>query len=166
MAETALYRAAQPDAPGNSASDPQAPIIAPMQSVPHTHPQSPRAWAYIGRALKLRCPECGVSPMFTPLRRVTSLFDWFTPLDGCPRCGYAYQREDGYFLLSIWAINYGTVAGLGLIVSLTFELLRPLTLWQYIWFVFAPMPLLSALLARHAKSLFLAMDHYFDPHVK
>ena len=30
----------------------------------------------------------------------------------------------------------------------------------------APMPLLSFLFARHAKAMFLAMDHYFDPHVK
>jgi uncharacterized protein (DUF983 family) len=68
--------------------------------------------------------------------------------------------------LSIWAINYGVVAGLGLVISLLLELLHPLALWQYIVFVFAPMPLVSVLLARHAKSLFLAMDHYFDPHVK
>jgi uncharacterized protein (DUF983 family) len=97
---------------------------------------------------------------------VRSLFDWFEPLDGCPRCGFAYQREQGYFLLAIWAINYGVVAGLALIISLLFEWLHPLTLWQYIWYIFAPMPLLSMLLARHAKSLFLAMDHYFDPHLR
>ena len=49
----------------------------------------PKAWTFIGRALRLRCPECGVSPLFVPLRRVRSLDDWFRPLDGCPRCGYA-----------------------------------------------------------------------------
>jgi len=27
------------------------------------------------------------------------------------------------------------------------------------------MPVASFLFARHAKALFLAMDHYFDPHV-
>jgi hypothetical protein len=27
------------------------------------------------------------------------------------------------------------------------------------------MPVMSFLLARHAKALFLAMDHYFDPHL-
>ena len=36
-------------------------------------------------------------------------------------------------------------------------------MWQYIFFVFAPMPFLSVFFARHAKALFLAMDHYFDP---
>ena len=92
-----------------------------------------------------------------------SLYDWFIPLDGCPRCGFAYNREEGYFLLAIWGVNYGLIAGVGLTVALVLEWLHPLTLWEYMAFVFAPMPLLSFLFARHAKSLFLAMDHYFDP---
>lgn len=125
--------------------------------------EAPRAGVYIRRALQLRCPECGISPVFTPLRTVRSLFDWFTPLDGCPRCGYAYNREQGYFLLAIWGVNYGAIAGIGLIVSFMFEWLYPLSMWQYVFFVFAPLPLLSFLFARHAKALFLAMDHYFDP---
>ena len=61
-------------------------------------------------------------------------------------------------------MNYGVVARLALLIALALEWLHPLTLRQYIFYVFAPMPLLSMLLVRHAKSLFLAMDHYFDPH--
>ena len=126
----------------------------------------PSAWRYIRRGLDLRCPECGISPVFVPLRNVRSLFDWFTPLDGCPRCGYAYEREQGYFLLSIWGLNYGVVAGLGLIAGLfILQKYRP-GLWSTMWLWLLPMPALSFLLARHAKSLFLAIDHYFDPHVK
>jgi hypothetical protein len=53
------------------------------------HAQRPSAWRCVRRGLQLRCPECGVSPVFVPVRRVRSLFDWFAPLDGCPRCGYA-----------------------------------------------------------------------------
>ena len=128
-------------------------------------PEPPRAWRYIGRALRLRCPECGISPVFTPMRSVRSLYDWFTPLDGCPRCGYAYQRESGYFLMATWGVNYGIAAGLSLIISLTLELIYPLTLMQYFIFVFLPMVPVTFLVARHAKSLYLAMDHYFDPHI-
>jgi uncharacterized protein (DUF983 family) len=140
-------------------------MIRKMSDLHNAHPHSeyPRAWTYIDRALHLRCPECGISPIFTPAKRVRSLFDWFTPLDGCPRCGFAYVREEGYFLLAIWGVNYGVVAGIGLIISLLFEWLHPLTMWQYAIFVFGPMPLFSVLFARHAKALFLAMDHYFDP---
>ena len=113
----------------------------------------------------LRCPECGISPIFRPMRDVRSLYDWFTPLDGCPICGYAYEREQGYFLLSIWGLNYGLIAGLGLIIGMLIQIKVNPGLWSPWWLVLAPMPLLSFLFARHAKSLFLAMDHYFDPHV-
>jgi uncharacterized protein (DUF983 family) len=128
------------------------------------HPSTPRFWPFFKRSLRLRCPECGVSPIFPAIRRVRSLWDWFTPLDGCPRCGYAYLREEGYFLLATWVINYGIIAGLAVIVSFTLDELLNLTIRQQVLFVFAPMPVLSLLFARHAKSMWLAMDHYFDPH--
>jgi hypothetical protein len=106
-----------------------------------------------------------VSPLFVPWRKVRSLFDWFRPLDGCPRCGYGYEREQGYFLLAIWGLNYGVVAGLGLAAGLYIQH-RWNPAWNSPrWLVLAFMPVLSFLLARHAKALFLAMDHYFDPHV-
>src|SRR5436190_22609795 len=133
-----------------------------MIQSPPSHPahEQPKAWLYIGRALRLRCPECGISPVFTPWRRVRSLFDWFTPLDGCPLCGYAYAREQGYFLLAIWGVNYGLVAGLGVLTGLAADILfhPPFTL--IVLCVLAVMPVFSFLFARHAKSLFLAMDHY------
>lgn len=153
-----MNRAGQLDLAGSNANDPlmHEPAVKP-------HFEQPRVWRYIGRALRLRCPECGISPIFTPLRTVRSLFDWFTPLDGCPRCGFGYNRESGYFLLAIWGVNYGFVSSLALVVSLMFEWLHPLRMWQYVVFVFLPMPLVSFLIARHAKALFLAMDHYFDP---
>ena len=120
----------------------------------------------IGRALRLRCPECGISPIFMPARRVRSLWNWFKPLDGCPRCGYAYERERGYFLLAIWAVNYGVVAGLGMIAALLVDHFYHPTLWKLICIVTVPMPFMAFLFARHAKALYLAMDHYFDPHLK
>ena len=124
------------------------------------------AWVCIRRAIALRCPECGVSPIFVPLKDVHSLFDWFKPLDGCPRCGYAYEREQGYFLLAIWGVNYGVVALLGVLAGLYIQNKYHPGVWSPMWLWLLPMPLLSFILARHAKALFLAMDHYFDPHRK
>jgi uncharacterized protein (DUF983 family) len=126
----------------------------------------PSFWLYFGRAMRLRCPECGVSPMFMPVAKTRSIWNWFTPLDGCPRCGYAYERESGYFLLSTWAFNYGVVAGLGVIVALIVDAIFHPSLTVLILSVAIPMPIFSFLFARHAKSLYLAMDHYFDPHHK
>jgi uncharacterized protein (DUF983 family) len=133
--------------------------------VSHAEPPGPpRLGRYLRRAVRLRCPECGISPMFVPARRVRSIWDWFTPLDGCPRCGYAYERESGYFLLATWAFNYGVVAGQGMIAALIVDHYFSPPLWKLIAVVAVPMPLFSFLFARHAKALYVAMDHYFDPH--
>ncbi len=123
-----------------------------------------RAWIYLRRALQLRCPECGCKPIFAPWWQTRSLRDWFTPLDGCPRCGYAYEREPGYFLLAIWAVNYGlgSILGLGIYFSLLFtvELSTP----QILTAVLLPVLAFNLLFARHAKAIFLAFDHFCDPH--
>lgn len=132
--------------------------------------ESPRtlhkAWIYFWRSMRLKCPTCGERSLFLSWRKVRSLHDWFTPLDGCPQCGYAYDREPGYFLMAIWGVNYGVI-GLGG-MSLYFILrtatdISPLHLFL---FCVMPAPFLSVLFARHAKSMFLALDHFFDPHLR
>ena len=124
------------------------------------------ASAYLFRALRLRCPECGVSPLFVPLRRTRSWRDWSTPLDGCPRCGYAYEREEGYFLLAIWGVHYFVVAGFGLALGLAVDVLYHPSLARLVWGVTVPTVIFALLFVRHAKSIYLAIDHFFDPHVK
>ena len=132
--------------------------------------QSPSWWrralAYLGRATRLKCPLCGLKPIFIPWHNVRGLRDWFTPLDGCPHCGYAYDREPGYFLMSIWALDYGFSALLGLFVYLGFEIFGHLTTPQILLATILPVLVFSVIFARHAKAYFLAIDHYFDPHVQ
>ncbi len=123
-----------------------------------------RAWLYFVRALALKCPECGTKPLFIPIRQVRSFRDWFTPLDGCPRCGYAYERETGYFLLAIWAVNYGFGCIVGLVLYAVLEIFFHLELRTLLLAVITPILFVNLLFARHAKSLFLALDHFFDPH--
>lgn len=124
------------------------------------------AGIYLLRAMQLRCPACGTKPIFIPWHKVRSLHDWFTPLDGCPRCGYAYEREAGYFLISIWAINYGCASILGLILYGLLEWFFELPVWTLMGCVLLPVLLFSVSFARHSKSLFLAFDLFFDPHSK
>jgi uncharacterized protein (DUF983 family) len=123
-------------------------------------------WTFIGRALRLRCPECGSSRIFKPWRQTRTLDDWFRTLHGCENCNYAYEREQGYFLLSIWALNYGLIAGLAIVVMFTLEALLHPPIWVQLVFVIAPMPIFSFLFARHSKALFLAVDHFCDPQAK
>ncbi|MDB5295711.1 MAG: hypothetical protein JWO31_1694 [Phycisphaerales bacterium] len=105
-----------------------------------------------------------MSPVFRPLRRTRSLYDWFTPLDGCPRCGYAYEREDGYFLMAVWGVQYGVVALVGL--GLGFGLLA--ATGSLVWSIVGaavPTAAVGLLFVRYAMAFYLALDHYFDPHL-
>lgn len=123
-----------------------------------------KAGAYLRRAMLLRCPVCGKTPIFPPLARTRTPHDWFTPLDGCPRCGYPFDREPGYFLLSIWAINYGIAALLGLVLYGVFEWFYDWPVWTLIAAVVGPVVLFNLLFVRHSKAIFIAWDHFFDPH--
>jgi uncharacterized protein (DUF983 family) len=95
-----------------------------------------------------------------------SLRDWFAPLDGCPRCGYPYEREPGYYLVSIWAINYGVGSAIGLAIYGFLEWKLDLPVWELLTAVLVPVFVFSLLFARHSKALFLALDLFFDPHEK
>ncbi|MFZ4597326.1 MAG: DUF983 domain-containing protein [Terrimicrobiaceae bacterium] len=123
-----------------------------------------RLWRFVIRAMALKCPECGSKPLFIPWYRVRSLHDWFTPLDGCPRCGYAYERETGYFLLAIWGVNYGVGSLIGIALYLIMEIYFHFSLRTMLISVITPVVFFNIFFARHAKSLFLALDHFFDPH--
>lgn len=130
------------------------------------NPKFRRALLYFFRAMRLKCPECGIKPIFVPLLKLRSLRDWFTPLDGCPRCGYAYERETGYFLLSIWAINYGFGSIVGILIYAILEFRFHLSLPVLLISVISPVIIFNFLFARHSKAFFLALDHFFDPHHK
>lgn len=125
-----------------------------------------RLWLYFSRAMRLRCPHCGTKPLFVPLHKTRSLHDWFTPLDGCPRCGYPYEREIGYFLMSIWAVGYGFGALFGLAVYFYLETQYRLPFSKVLAATMAAVFLFVLLFARHAKALYLAFDHFVDPPVR
>lgn len=125
-----------------------------------------KAAVYAVRALRLRCPVCGESPMFLPWRDVRSLSAWLGPLEGCPRCRYRYERESGYFLLATWVFNYLFVAGAALLAWFLLATFCRLSLTATLLAILVPMPIASLLVARHAKALWLAFDHFIDPHRK
>lgn len=124
------------------------------------------AWTYFLRSLLLRCPTCGITPIFPSLTNTKSLRDWFTPLDGCYRCGYPYEREPGYFLLATWAGSYGMGSLIGLILYFTLDLKFHPPIFYLLLMVLIPVIVANILLARHAKAFFIAFDHFFDPHEK
>ena len=123
-------------------------------------------WLFFRRGLRLRCPECGHARIFKPCRATRTLDDWFRPLDGCPNCNYKYEPEEGYFLVATWVMNYAVVVGFGFLLAFLIEIFLSPPLLVEIAVVIVPMPILSLLLVRHSKSLFIALDHYCDPKKK
>ena len=123
-----------------------------------------KAGAYLARATRLRCPVCGKTPIFPRAHTVRRLWDWFTPFDGCPRCGYAFEREPGYFLMAMWAINCGAASLFGLVIYLVLELRFEPPVEILLPSVLVPMALFHLLFARHSKAYFIALDHLLDPH--
>jgi uncharacterized protein (DUF983 family) len=109
--------------------------------------------AALSRALRLRCPMCGRSKLFR---------SWFRMNEACAECGINFDRGPGFYLGSIY-INYGLTA---FVVTV-----------GYLAMFFADVPSAGARLAilavfcllfplwffRYARSLWLAMDVYFDP---
>ena len=106
----------------------------------------------LSRGLALRCPRCGEGALFR---------NFFLMHRRCSACEFVYERAPGFFLGSAY-INYGfTVVSLtALYVSLHFGLKlsnRVLTPALVMYFVTVPL-----LMFRHARSLWLALDCYYD----
>jgi uncharacterized protein (DUF983 family) len=90
------------------------------------------------RALRLRCPVCGQAPMFR---------SWFSRYEECPRCGWRFMREEGYFTgamainlvvtelvlcaLAIGLIVAGLPIPLDIVIGIGVALLISLGGWPY-----------------------------------
>jgi uncharacterized protein (DUF983 family) len=55
----------------------------------------------LARGLLRHCPRCGAGHLF---RR------WFTLVEGCPRCHYRFEREEGHWL-GAYVVNFGITEG-------------------------------------------------------
>lgn len=120
-----------------------------------------KAWRYFNRSARLKCPVCGVSPLFKPVSKVRSVNDWFQTLSGCPKCDYVYDQEPGYFMLAIWTLDYGPACIFSIAVIAFLMNFFDLTTIQLLIFSLIPTFIFAVLIVRHAKAFYLAMDHYF-----
>ena len=106
---------------------------------------------YLRRALRLRCPICGARGVFRGL----------TMRDSCPACGFAFEREPGYWTNAA-TMNFMISGGVVLMI------VGPIV------FTGIPIPLILAislalaavvplLWFRHFKAIWLAIDLHFNP---
>ncbi len=68
----------------------------------------------LARGMIRHCPRCGAGHLFS---------GWFHMAERCPRCGYLFAREEGFFL-GAFVINFGiTTAGLGVFMGILIAVL-------------------------------------------
>ena len=102
--------------------------------------------------LRLRCPHCLQGRIFHGLWQM---------YPRCPVCGIVFEREPGFFMNAIF---FGYVLG--------FLLVLPLNVLLYIyeappiWFLIGTLlvlTLLSPLLFRYSRALWMQLDEMLDP---
>ena len=103
----------------------------------------------LDRAVRLRCPRCGRSPLFT---------GWFTMHEHCAVCGLVYEREQGYFVGAIY-VNYAVTVAIAVGAVLVLDWTIGLTLRAQLALGIALVTLVPLVFFRYARSLWLAVDH-------
>lgn len=100
-----------------------------------------------------RCPHCLQGKVF---------LSWLSMYEHCPVCGIQYEREEGYFMMSIF-IGYilGTAAA---ILPILIMLWLKATLITHIAVVSALIIVLSPLIFRYSRVIWLHVDELLDPH--
>jgi uncharacterized protein (DUF983 family) len=110
---------------------------------------APRLRRILGRALRLRCPRCGRSPLY---------YGYFRMHDRCAACDLRYEREQGYFVGAIY-INYAVTVAVAAGTVLILDALVGLTLAQQLAIGIALAALVPLVFFRYSRSLWLSVDY-------
>src|SRR5262245_49850010 len=112
----------------------------------------------LGRALLLRCPNCG---------RASALRSWLTMRERCPACGFRMDRgEEGYFLGSLLFNLIAAEGAFGVGLLLVIVKTWPDPPWAMMrWGGIALMILLPLLFLPFSRTLWLAFDLIFRPSI-
>ncbi|MET0501543.1 MAG: DUF983 domain-containing protein [Candidatus Binatia bacterium] len=80
----------------------------------------------------------------------------------CGHCGWKFEREQGYFVGAIY-INYAATVAIAVPGFFILDAFAQLTIDQQLtlWFPFAI--IFPLLFFHHSRSLWLALDHLFNP---
>lgn len=107
----------------------------------------------LNSGLLLKCPRCGLGPLFYGL---------FSMHSQCSNCSLEFEREQGYFVGAIY-INYSATVIIAIpgyfILDYFFDI--SLTKQLALWIGFAI--LFPLLFFRHSRSFWLTLDHFFNP---
>jgi len=105
------------------------------------------------RGLKLRCPACGLGALYK---------SFFAMREECPYCGLVFAREQGYFIGAIY-LNVIATESLIFATYLALILAQRSAAGSTYAILFVLALLLPVVFSRHARSLWLSLDHMMDP---
>jgi len=101
---------------------------------------------------RLRCPRCREGAVFKSL---------FVPNETCPVCGLKFAREPGFFLGAMYfSYGMGILSALPLCGWMFFQRYNP---WAIFAAAAAQLAILSPLLFRYSRVMWLHFDQRFDP---
>jgi len=107
------------------------------------------------RAVALRCPRCGASPLFPGVT-------WFTMAPACALCGLRFERAPGYFVGAIY-VNYAATTVIAVVGYLVLWIRADLStaVQLAIWMPFCV--LFPLWFFRYSRSLWLAIEYLVNP---
>ncbi|MDZ7632367.1 MAG: DUF983 domain-containing protein [Gemmatimonadaceae bacterium] len=110
----------------------------------------------IGRAVRLRCPNCGDGKV---------LHGWATPNARCSHCGFRFTRSSDSYFSGAMLTNLAVAEGLFAIVFVTVIVMSwPSVPWDTLtWMMPLGVALAPALLLPFAKVFWLTFDVAFRP---
>jgi uncharacterized protein (DUF983 family) len=104
----------------------------------------------VARALALRCPRCGTTPLYAGP---------FTMREACATCGLRYEREQGYFVGAIY-LNYAFAVAIAIGTVFVLDWTVGLSLHAQLVVGIALAALVPILGFRWARSLWLGIDYF------
>jgi uncharacterized protein (DUF983 family) len=110
----------------------------------------------IGRALRLRCPNCGNGPLFQR---------WIRMVPKCDRCGLVFDRGEQGYLVGAYLFNFAVAEMAWLALMVTWAAVTwPSPPWgALLWIGVSLMVLMPVLFYPFSKTLFLAIDLIVRP---
>lgn len=140
--------------PAQAPNGPSAP--APLRSQPVSERTLSQALRLLGRAVRLRCPNCGESPV---------LASWGTVNQRCATCHFRFERSsDSYFtgamFFNLITAEFLFAVGFGLAIILSWPRIN----WDYIMYgAVGGMAIMPILLYPFSKVLYLTVDTFMRP---
>lgn len=112
-----------------------------------------RAKRILQRGLNLKCPNCGLGPLYR------SLFHMHT---SCAYCDLIFEREQGYFIGAVYINVIATETTL-VLTLLIYGLISGNLDQRILNVLFVLAIVMPLIFFRHSRSLWLSFDHILNP---